>query len=99
MGNFYNLCYRLTKEIPVGRVTTYKVIAEKLNSRAYRAVGSAMNRNPRVLLIPCHRVVNSSGFVGEYVFGVQTKILLLQSEGVVIRDKKILNFETLLFCF
>ena len=99
MGDFYNLCYQLIKEIPVGRVTTYKIIAEKLNSRAYRAVGSAMNRNPRVLLVPCHRVVNSSGLVGGYAFGAQTKILLLQSECIMIRDKKILNFEKLLFCF
>ncbi|GFZ85057.1 hypothetical protein RLOatenuis_5190 [Rickettsiales bacterium] len=99
MSDFYNLCYQLIKEIPVGRVTTYKIIAEKLNSRAYRAVGSAMNRNPLPFLAPCHRVVNSNGLVGGYAFGAQAKILLLQSEGIIIKDKKILNFEKLLFCF
>ena len=99
MSDFYNLCYQLIKNIPFGRVTTYKIIAQKLDSKAYRAVGTAMSHNPYILQLPCHRVINSSGFVGGYALGIETKIFLLQSESIVIKNGKILNFKKLLFYF
>lgn len=89
----------LTKRIPKGRVTTYKLIAEKLNTHAYRAVGTALHNNKRPIIIPCHRVVNSNGFVGGYAKGIKQKIRLLKKEGIEIKNKKIEDFEKVLFRF
>lgn len=89
----------LTKRIPKGKVTTYKLIAEKLNTHAYRAVGTALHKNKRPIIIPCHRVVNSDGFIGGYAKGIEQKIRLLKKEGINIKNKKIINFEKVLFRF
>ena len=69
----------LTKKIPKGRVTTYKLIAEKLKTHACRAVGTALHNNKKPIIIPCHRVVNSDGFVGGYAKGIEQKIRLLKT--------------------
>ena len=90
---------KLTKKIPKGRVTTYKIIAGKLKTKAYRAVGTALHKNKRPIIIPCHRVVNSNGFVGGYGEGIKKKIELLKKEGIKIKNKKIINFEKILFRF
>ncbi|MDP3966627.1 MAG: MGMT family protein, partial [archaeon] len=45
-GNFHEKCYKILKKVPKGKVTTYKDIAKALHSKAYRAVGTAMNKNP-----------------------------------------------------
>ncbi len=90
---------KLTKRIPKGKVTTYKIIAEKLNIRAYRAVGTALHNNKRPIIIPCYRVVNSNGFVGGYGKGIKKKIELLKKEGIKIKNKKIQDFEKVLFRF
>ena len=89
----------LTKKIPKGKVTTYKLIAEKLKTHAYRAVGTALHNNKKPIIIPCHRVVNSSGFVGGYANGIEQKIKLLKKEGINIKNKKIEDFEKVLFRF
>ena len=89
----------LTKKIPKGRVTTYKIIAEKLKTHAYRAVGTALHKNKKPIIIPCHRVVNSDGFVGNYGKGIKKKIELLEKEGIKIKNKKIQCFENVLFRF
>ncbi len=89
----------LTKKIPKGKVTTYKIIAEKLKTRAYRAVGTALHNNKRPITIPCHRVVNSDGFIGGYAKGIKQKIKLLKKEGINIKNKNIINFEKVLFRF
>ena len=90
--------------IPKGKVTTYGLIAKKLNTTAYRAVGNACRRNPYAPRVPCHRVVRSDGSVGG--FGgktsgktVKEKIRLLRREGVEIRKGKIIDFEEALFRF
>ena len=90
---------KLTKRIPKGRVTTYKIIAEKLNTHAYRAVGTALHNNKRPIIIPCHRVVNSDGFIGGYAKGINKKIKLLKKEGIKIKSKKIEDFEKVLLRF
>ena len=89
--NFSERCYLLLKKIPAGTVVTYKDIAHALGGRAYRAVGSAMRKNPCAPLVPCHRVISSDGKIGNYSGngGVQKKILLLKKEGVVIENGKI----------
>ena len=90
---------KLTKRIPKGKITTYKLIAEKLNTHAYRAVGTALHNNKRPIIISCHRVVNSDGFVGGYAKGTSKKINLLKKEGIKIKSKKIEDFEKALFRF
>lgn len=44
--SFSECCYNLLKKVPKGKVTTYKELARALKSKAYRAVGNAMNKNP-----------------------------------------------------
>ena len=87
------------KKIPKGRVTTYKILAEKLNTKAYRAVGNVCHINPYAPQVPCHRVINSDGKVGGFASGTKNKIKLLEKEGIEIKNKKILNFEKVLYRF
>tara|TARA_Y100000310_G_scaffold344346_2_gene456626 strand:- start:26529 stop:26756 length:228 start_codon:yes stop_codon:yes gene_type:complete len=71
---FANRVYKLTEKIPKGKVTTYKDIALALNCKAYRAIGSALNKNPFAPEVPCHRVVNSSGALGGFASGLKKKV-------------------------
>jgi O-6-methylguanine DNA methyltransferase len=71
------------REIPRGEVRPYGWIAREIGRPgAVRAVGSALNKNPIPLLIPCHRVVRSDGTVGQYAFGPSMKRALLAAEGL-----------------
>ena len=104
MSGFNEKCYSLLKEVPKGKVTTYKELAHALNTKAYQAVGSAMRNNPYAPEVSCHRVVKSDGSIGG--FGGQTKgkkiqekISLLKKEGVAIENNKIKNFKEVLFRF
>lgn len=82
---FQQRVLRATAEIKRGEVRTYAEIAASVGSpRAARAVGAAMARNPIPLLVPCHRVVPSSGGVGEYGYGAELKRELLAREGVTL---------------
>lgn len=87
--NFQQQVLNKIKSIPRGKVTTYKVIAYSLKSKAYRAVGSACKNNPTPIKIPCHRVIPSSGKVGNYTLGQKKKIHLLKKEGIEITKGKI----------
>ena len=89
MNLFYEKCYDVLRKVPKGKVTTYKEIARALNSKAYRAVGTAMNKNPYAPEVPCHRVVNSNGHVGGFASGTKNKIKLLKSEGVEVINGKV----------
>lgn len=80
-----------TYSIPHGKVETYKSIAEKLNSRAYRAVGTALAKNPFPLIIPCHRVIKSDYTIGQYGGGSEMKRNILKREGVKIKGNKVVN--------
>jgi O-6-methylguanine DNA methyltransferase len=72
-----------TNTIPYGVVKTYGDIAEAIGKpRASRAVGNALGRNPIPVVIPCHRVVLSSGAMGWYTGGPEIKRTLLGIEGV-----------------
>lgn len=58
-----------------------------------------LNKNPSIPEVPCHRVVRSNGEVRGYVNEIEKKIELLESEGILIKDKKIINFEKYFFRF
>ncbi len=96
MSNFKSTILSFVTQIPLGRVTTYKELAIATGSpKASRAVGNALNKNPHPIKIPCHRVVKSTGHIGNYVFGKKQKEILLKKEGVDIKNGKIVNFRHL----
>jgi methylated-DNA-[protein]-cysteine S-methyltransferase len=67
--------------IPFGETRSYKDIAVQIgNSRACRAVGMANNRNPIVIIVPCHRVIGSNGALTGYGGGLEAKQYLLELE-------------------
>lgn len=71
--------------VPMGRVTTYGTIAQKINLQtASRAVGTEIGSNPVAFLIPCHRVIKSSGALGGYMWGANRKAAIIGWEGVQI---------------
>ena len=96
---FNERCYSLLVKVPKGKVTTYKEIAKKLNSKAYRAIGNAMNKNPYAPRVPCHRVVNSNGEIGGFASGVKKKIEMLRKEGVDISKKNKIDLKKYLYKF
>jgi len=72
-----------TAVIPPGELRTYGWVAREIGKPgATRAVGSALNRNPVPVLIPCHRVGRSDGTVGDYAYGPEMKRQLLTAEGL-----------------
>ncbi|OGK33151.1 hypothetical protein A3E10_01110 [Candidatus Roizmanbacteria bacterium RIFCSPHIGHO2_12_FULL_37_23] len=82
---FYAKVYAVVSKIPKGKVATYQQVARLAgNSKAFRAVGTAMKNNPDMKTIPCHRVVGSDGRMHGYSAGegVNTKITMLTDEGV-----------------
>jgi len=89
MTSFQEICYqKLIKHVPAGKVISYKNLAILIGKpNASRAIGNAMNKNPFVLRVPCHRVIKSNGHVGGYIHGSIVKISLLKKEGVEINDK------------
>ncbi len=84
--------YDLLSKIPKGKVTTYGEIARKLKTKAYRGVGQIVGANPNAPKVPCHRVVRSDGGISGYAFGVDKKIALLKSEGIAVKNGKIVDF-------
>jgi AraC family transcriptional regulator of adaptative response/methylated-DNA-[protein]-cysteine methyltransferase len=81
-------------KIPSGRVLSYQDIARSIgNSRACRAVGSAVGANPVAYLIPCHRVIYETGIVGNYRWGPARKLAMLawESESPAAIDARATN--------
>ncbi len=102
-SDLYEKVYELCKKVPKGKVTTYKILAEKLGTNAYRAVGAAMNKNPNGILncsgrnmVPCHRVVASSGHLHGFAHGLRKKAELLKKEGIEVKNNKIVDFDKVL---
>lgn len=64
--------------IPLGKLSTYGKLAEKIGSaKASRAVGTAIGSNPVAFLIPCHRVIQSTGKIGGYMWGSDRKQMMI----------------------
>jgi len=77
-------------KIPMGKLTTYGSIAEKIgNTNASRVVGTAIGANPVAFLIPCHRVIQSSGNMGGYLWGTTRKTAIIGWESAKIDCKEI----------
>lgn len=94
--NFFERVYILVRQIPYGKVTSYGAIAKVLGAaRSARMVGWAMNAAHNLEDVPAHRVVNRKGLLtGKHHFdGTNLMQQLLESEGVVVENNQIMNFE------
>src|SRR5947208_495478 len=87
--NFNQKVWAMCARIPQGRVVTYADIARALGSKAYRAVGNALNKNPYAPAVPCHRVVGSSGSLTGFAGGLEKKRKLLEKEGIPFAGQKV----------
>ena len=89
-GDFRQSVWAILCEIPYGDVTTYGCIAKKIAAKtgkermSAQAVGGAVGHNPISIIIPCHRVIGANGNLTGYAGGIDTKIKLLEHEGVDI---------------
>jgi methylated-DNA-[protein]-cysteine S-methyltransferase len=73
------------QRVPYGQVDTYGSLAARIGKpKAARAVGGALNRNPVPIVVPCHRIVGSTGNLTGYAGGLERKRLLLSLEGGVL---------------
>jgi methylated-DNA-[protein]-cysteine S-methyltransferase len=83
VGDFGRAVLDELARVPYGSTTTYGALAARAGRpRAARAVGTVMNRNPVPIVLPCHRVVGSSGSLVGYGGGLDRKQALLRLEGV-----------------
>lgn len=83
---FQRSVYDRLMVIPYGKVTTYGDVAADINKpKAARAVGQAVGANPVPIIVPCHRVLASSGGLGGFGGGLDIKRALLTIEGIHIK--------------
>ncbi|MBV9648376.1 MAG: methylated-DNA--[protein]-cysteine S-methyltransferase [Candidatus Eremiobacteraeota bacterium] len=89
LTEFERAAMRKAMEIPRGEVRSYSWIAREIgHPHAARAVGQAMARNPLALLVPCHRVVDASGALHNYGYGLEVKARILQMEGYAPQPRR-----------
>jgi len=87
-----------TFKIPKGKMSTYKRIAEKVGRpRAYRAVATALRKNPLHPIVPCHRVVRSDGKFGGEEKRAETRRELLEKEGIPVKNGRVNISKDILF--
>ena len=94
-NDFFQRVYKVVRTIPVGRVTTYGLIAKKLGSASSaRTVGWALNACHNDSSIPAHRVVNRNGLLsGKHHFkGFDLMKQILENEGIQVNDDKVVDF-------
>lgn len=85
--SFNEQVYEIVAQIPKGKVMTYAQIAKLLHTKAYRAVGNALNKNPHpITLVPCHRVIKTNRELGGYNNQSKRKYELLKEEGVEFEE-------------
>jgi methylated-DNA-[protein]-cysteine S-methyltransferase len=78
---FQQQVWKALLEIPYGETRSYKQIAVAIgNPKAVRAVGMANNRNPLLIVVPCHRVIGANGKLVGYGAGIEKKEFLLRLE-------------------
>ena len=96
--SFFERVYEIVRMVPYGKVTTYGAIARFLGSaNSARMVGWAMNNSHGVVPpVPAHRVVNRNGYLtGKMHFATPNEMKqLLESEGINVKDDKVVNFLT-----
>ena len=77
----YKMVLSALSAVPYGKTASYKEIAEAAGSpSAFRAVGTACNKNKLPIIIPCHRIIGSDGSLTGYAGGLEIKQYLLETE-------------------
>jgi len=98
--NVQQKIFKKLLEVPKGQITTYGELAKAVGLKnGQRSVGKIMNKNPYPVIIPCHRVVMSTGKVGGYAYGEHVKIKMLNDEGIKIKNGKIVDLENIIYRF
>ncbi len=81
--------WEMLLKIPVGQLSTYSRIAQQIGSpNASRAVGTAIGSNPVAFLIPCHRVIQSTGNIGGYMWGPTRKTAIMGWEAAITQNQE-----------
>jgi methylated-DNA-[protein]-cysteine S-methyltransferase len=98
--NLEHKVYKKLLDVPKGKITTYGDLGKAVGLKnGQRIIGKIMNKNPYPALVPCHRVVMSTGKIGGYSYGENVKTKMLSDEGIEIINGSIENFEKRLFRF
>ncbi len=80
--DFQKSVWKALLKIPYGKTSSYKEIAKIIGRpRANQAVGTAIGKNPFLIIIPCHRVIKADGSLGGFAYGKEIKKALLKIEG------------------
>ncbi|MBS3157198.1 MGMT family protein [Candidatus Woesearchaeota archaeon] len=100
---FYDEVYKFCRQIPEGKVSTYKELANAMNTKAYRAVGRALRNNPDPVKTPCYKIVRNNGEIGGYSGSnpknIKKKIEKLKNDGIEVKNNKIINLKEKLYRF
>ena len=98
--NLEHKVYKKLLDVPKGQITTYGDLAKAVGLKnGQRIIGKIMNKNPYPVLVPCHRVVMSTGKIGGYAYGEHVKTKMLSDEGIEMINGSIENFDKKLFKF
>jgi methylated-DNA-[protein]-cysteine S-methyltransferase len=98
--NLEHKVYKKLLDVPKGKITTYGDLGKAVGLKnGQRIIGKIMNKNPYPALVPCHRVVMSTGKIGGYSYGENVKTKMLSDEGIEIINGSIENFDKRLFRF
>ena len=81
-SDFRRRVWQRLLDIPYGQTVTYGQLARSLGCRSAQAIGGAVSHNPISLIVPCHRVVGTSGSLTGYAGGIDRKARLLQLEEI-----------------
>lgn len=85
---FQKKVWKILTEIPYGETVSYGDIAEKIGGKRYsRAVGGAVNKNPVLIAVPCHRVIGTDGSLTGFACGLSVKKYLLDLEKENVIEK------------
>ena len=78
---FQHRVWNELKNVPYGKTACYQDIAASIgNIKASRAVGQAVNKNPIMIIIPCHRIISKDGNIGGFAYDISVKRYLLELE-------------------
>ena|SRR6056297_3632692 len=98
MSSFKDKVLEKVKEIPRGKVITYKELAKAMGKPgAVRAVANALGNNSGLVEIPCHRVIRSDGRIGGYALGPEKKKEFLEIEGIIVDEKDKVDLDKFLY--
>ena len=82
--DFFHKVWQALLKVPAGKITSYGALARAVKKpKAARAIGQAMNKNKIAWLVPCHRVLTSTGKLGGYRYGLAIKQKMLEGEGAL----------------